>query len=116
MKLSNQIFPRRIDNTYRGHKLATLICATTRALTLRNFGFDHETGLCFEPIALKRLPIESYGHPQLALCIDGYFPVSGKPERMYLSHVSRAQALAQIAAGWGLAEPAAVQPPIGAAA
>ncbi len=105
-----------VDGPYRGNKLATLICATTRALTLRNFGFDHETGLCFEPIALKRLPIESYGHPQLALCIDGYFPVSGKPERMYLSHVSRAQALAQIAAGWGLAEPAAVQPPIGAAA
>jgi hypothetical protein len=96
-----------VDGPYRGHKLATLICATTRALTLRNFGFDHETGLCFEAIALKRLPIDSYGHPQLAPCIDGHFPVTGKPEHMYLSHVSRAQALQQIAAGWGLAEPAA---------
>jgi hypothetical protein len=96
-----------VDGPYRGNKLATLICATTRALTLRNFGFDHETGLCFEPIALKRLPIESYGHPQLAPCIDGYFPVTRKAEHMYLSHVSRAQALQQMATGWGLAQPAA---------
>ncbi len=105
-----------VDGPYRGAKLATLICATTRALTLRNFGFDHETGLCFEPIALKRLPIDSYGHPQLALCIEGYFPVSGKAERMYLSHVSRVQALEQIAAGWGLAGPAPVRHQIDAAA
>lgn len=96
-----------VDGPYRGNKLATLICATTRALTLRNFGFDHETGLCFEPIALKRLPIDSYGHPQLAPCIDGYFPVTRKVEHMYLSHVSRAQALQQMATGWGLAQPAA---------
>jgi hypothetical protein len=104
-----------VDGPYRGNKLATLICATTRALTLRNFGFDHETGLCFEPIALKRLPIDSYGHPQLAPCIDGYFPVTGKPEHMYLSHVSRAQALQQIATGWGLTQPA-VERRLGAAA
>jgi len=98
-----------VDKEYRGNKLAALICATTRALTLRNHGFDHETGLCFEPIALRRLPIESYGHPQLALCVDGYFPVTRKDERVYLSHLSRAQALRQMAAGWGLAEPAPSQ-------
>jgi hypothetical protein len=100
-----------VDAPYRGHKLASLICATTRALTLRNFGFDHETGLCFEPIALKRLPIDSYGHPQLALCIDGHFPLTGKKERVYMSHVSRAQALRQIENSWGLAEPATAPAP-----
>jgi hypothetical protein len=105
-----------VDEAYRGSKLATLICATTRALTLRNYGFDHETGLCFEPIALRRLPIESYGHPQLALCIDDYFPVTGQRERVYLSHLSRAQALGQIEAGWGLADPAPAQKSVGVAA
>lgn len=94
-----------VDEAYRGRRLASLICATTRAITLRNFGFDHECGLCFEPVALRRLPIDAYGHPQLALCIDGYFPVSGKLERVYLSHVSRVQALQQIARGWGLTIP-----------
>jgi hypothetical protein len=56
------------------------------------------------------LPIVSYGHPQLALCIDGYFPLTRKPERVYLSHVSRAQALRQIEAGWGLEDPFAGSP------
>jgi hypothetical protein len=93
-----------VDEPYRGRRLASLICATTRAMTLRNFGFNHECGLCFEPVALKRLPVLSYGHPQLAVCIEGYFPVSRKQERMYLSHMSRAQALEQIASGWGLAD------------
>jgi GNAT superfamily N-acetyltransferase len=105
-----------VDEAYRGRKLATLICATTRVLTLRNYGFDHETGLCFESIALRRLPIESYGHPQLALCIDDYFPVSRRRERVYLSHLSRTQALQQIEAGWGLADPASAQKSVGVAA
>jgi hypothetical protein len=98
-----------VEKAYRGNKLSTLICATTRALTLRNFGFDHETGLCFEAIALKQLPIVSYGHPQLALCIEDYFPVTRRAERMYLSHLSRAQAMQQIYAGWGLTDTAEEQ-------
>ena len=31
----------------------------------------------------------SYGYPRVVQVVDGYFPPTGKPERVYLGHVGR---------------------------
>jgi len=84
-----------VDPTRRGHGLAKLLHGLSRGLALRNSAIDHDTGLVFEP--LVRVAFSQYQFPRCDLVIDGYFPPTGKPERVYLCHISRAEALASMA-------------------
>ena len=63
---------------------------------LRNHDIDHETGLVFEGLAMHGLPRKSYGYMRVAKVVDGFFPPTGKPERVYLCHITRGEALQQI--------------------
>jgi hypothetical protein len=81
---------------WRQRGLSSLMPKFARALMLRNHDIDHETGLVFEGLALHGLPRKSYGYMRVAKVVDGFFPPTGKPERVYLCHITRGEALQQI--------------------
>lgn len=88
-----------VGASQRKRGLPVLMPALGRALMLRNHGVDHDTGLIFEDLANTRMPLTSYGYARQHLCIDGHFPPTGKPERVYVCHLSQDEALQDIAAG-----------------
>jgi hypothetical protein len=51
----------------------------------------------FEHLARSGLPFRGYGYPHVELCVDGYFPPTGRNERVYLCHISRHETLAALA-------------------
>jgi GNAT superfamily N-acetyltransferase len=83
-----------VDPARRGHGLAKLLHGMSRALALRNSAIDFDTGLVFEP--LVRVAITQYRFPRCELVIEGYFPPTAKPERVFLCQISRAEALASM--------------------
>jgi hypothetical protein len=90
-----------VHPSQRGRRLATLLPSLARGLLLRNYEVEYETGLVFEE--LVPLALRSYGYPRVELCVDGLFPPTGEPERVYMCHMTRQEALAQIE--HGLSEP-----------
>jgi hypothetical protein len=80
-----------VEPSQRGRGLAKLLPALARGLALRNLSFDFDTSLVFEP--LVGLALGQYQYPRCELVIDGYFPPTGKSERVYLCQMSRAEAL-----------------------
>lgn len=83
-----------VDPSQRGRGLAKLLPELLRGLMLRNHAIDYETGLVFEP--LVGLALGQYQFARCEKVIDGYFPPSGKPARVYLCHTDRAEALRSV--------------------
>ncbi len=83
-----------VSRPHRLRGLAKLLPALSRGLQLRNHSFDFDTGLVFERIAQVALTL--YQYPRCELVIDGYFPPTGKSERVYLCHMSRDEALRSV--------------------
>jgi hypothetical protein len=80
-----------VEPSQRGRGLAKLVAALARGLALRNHAFDFETSLVFEPLVDVAKRQREY--PRCDLVIDGHFPSTGRSERVYLCHRSRAEAL-----------------------
>jgi hypothetical protein len=84
--------------SHRKRGLSSILPSLSRAVCLLEHRVDYHTGLVFEHLARSGLPAQGYGYPHVELCVDGYFPPTGRPERVYLCHISRDETLADLAA------------------
>jgi len=87
-----------IDKPYRGQGLSLLLPYLSRSLCLRNFETDFHTGLVFKNLADSKVPRAYYGYPHVDLCLNGFFPPTGKAEEVYLCWISQAEALERLRA------------------
>jgi hypothetical protein len=78
-----------VDPAQRGRGLSRLVPALQRGLMLRNSAIDFETGLVFEPLA--DLALKQYQFARVEIVVDGYFPLSHGPSRVFLCHTTRAE-------------------------
>jgi hypothetical protein len=82
-----------VHPAWRDRGLVQLLCRYGRALLLRDFAVDHETGLVAEHNYRSGLAQRAYGYPRVPKVVDGFFPPSGSEARVYLCHMSRAEML-----------------------
>ncbi|MEQ9643382.1 MAG: hypothetical protein RIM84_25400 [Alphaproteobacteria bacterium] len=80
---------------HRKRGLSFVLPRLTRALSLANFRPDWHCGMVFGDLGDSGLPKWGYGYTNMELCIDGYFPVTGRDERVYMTYISRADMLDQ---------------------
>ena len=85
---------------HRKRGLSYLLPRLTRALSLVNFQVDWHCGMVFGDLGDSGLPKWGYGYTGMDLCIDGYFPVTEREERVYMTYISRDEMLNQ--ARWDL--------------
>jgi hypothetical protein len=83
--------------SHRKRGLSSILPSLSRAVCLLEHDVDRHTGLVFEHLARSGLPSKGYGYPHVELCVDGYFPPTGRDERVYLCHISREETLAGLA-------------------
>ena len=97
-----------IRRDYRGSsKLATVMPRFARAIALRNWPFDHDSGMIRNdprdgPELADRkatfMGTRAYGFARVRRFVDGWFPPEGRHAIMHLCHSTRAEALASLAA------------------
>jgi GNAT superfamily N-acetyltransferase len=80
------------DHRKRG--LSMLVPRLVRAICFGRFAVEWQCGVNFEDLTRSGLPISAYGFPHCVPCIDGYFPPTGRNERMHMVYMSRAELLA----------------------
>jgi hypothetical protein len=88
-----------IRTDWRKHGLSGILTKLVRCASLRRFAPDWHCGSVFAAIAEKGLPtslVTGYGYPHMVLAIDGWFPLTNKPERVYLPWISRDEMLDQL--------------------
>lgn len=81
------------DHRKRG--LSFVLPRLTRALSLVRFRPDWHCGMVFAALGDSRLPLANYGYPHMVPCIEGYFPVTDRPERVYMTYISQEEMLDQ---------------------
>jgi len=82
-----------VDPSYRGKGLSLYLPYLSRSLLLRNYETEFHTGVVFRSLAGSQVPTANYGYPHVEICIDGYFPPTGREEQIYLCYVSQAESL-----------------------
>lgn len=85
---------------HRKRGLSYVLPRLTRALSLANFNVDWHAGMVFGDLGDSGLPKWGYGYTNMDLCIDGYFPVTDREERVYMTYIGREAMLKQ--ARWDL--------------
>lgn len=83
-----------VHPAHRKRGLSFLIPRLVRAISLGRFAVEWQCGVNFEDLTKSGLPVSAYGFPHCVPCIDGFFPPTGRPERMYMVYMSRAELLA----------------------
>jgi hypothetical protein len=81
----------RADHRKRG--LSALLPHLNRALCLRQWDIDWQTGITHRALTESGLVKRAYGFPHIVRCFDGYLPVTRKTERLYLVYMSRQELL-----------------------
>lgn len=86
---------------HRGTGLAYLLTHLVRAISLRDYGVDHHVGVVLEDLFRTGLPTRAsgYGYPRAVPSLDGFVTAAGRMVRLYSTHISRREMLAQIEAG-----------------
>lgn len=81
---------------FRKQGLSVILPHLNRALCLRAWDVDWQTGIVHRGIAEHGLARTAYGFPRLVQCTRGFFPVTGKIDPLYLVYLSRAELIAGI--------------------
>ena len=68
---------------WRGEGLSWIVPRTVSAMSLERWNIDFHTGVVFAELFAKGLPTRNYGVATARLCVDGYFPPTGKAERIF---------------------------------
>jgi len=86
---------------HRGSGLAYLLTHLVRAISLRDYDVDHHVGVVLEELCQGGLPTKpsGYGYPRAVPSLDGYIMGAARHAKLYSTHISRAEMLAQIDAG-----------------
>lgn len=85
---------------HRKRGLSYVLPRLTRALSLSTWDVDWHAGMVFGDLGESGLPLWGYGYTDQALCIDGYFPVTDRAEKVYMTYIAKAAMLQQ--ARWDL--------------
>jgi hypothetical protein len=80
---------------HRKRGLSYVLPRLTRALSLSTWDVAWHAGMVFGDLGDSGLPKWGYGYTDMALCIDGYFPVTDRDERVYMTYIDRPAMLQQ---------------------
>jgi hypothetical protein len=83
-----------VHPAHRKRGLSFLIPRLVRAISLGRFAVEWQCGVNFEDLTKSGLPVTAYGFPHCVPCIDGFFPPTGRNERMHMVYMSRLELLA----------------------
>lgn len=79
---------------HRKRGLSMILPRLVRAICLARFDVDWQCGMNFDDLTRSGLPVTAYGFPQVVPCIDGFFALTGRVERIHMAYMSRAQLVA----------------------
>lgn len=79
---------------HRKRGLSVILPHLARALSVREWQLDWQTGIARRDIGECGLASRAYGMPHVERCFDGDFPLTGTRERFYIVYMSRAELLA----------------------
>jgi hypothetical protein len=83
-----------IHPDHRKRGLSTILPHLARALAFRQWQLDWQTGLALKGVGASGLVSRAYGMPHVVPCFEGIWPVSGRPDRLYLAYMNRGELLA----------------------
>jgi hypothetical protein len=84
----------RPDHRKRG--LSVILPHLNRALCLREWDIDWQTGLALRDIGECGIATSAYGFPHVTLCYEGKAPFKSRLERLFVTYMSRQELLAGI--------------------
>ncbi len=77
-----------VDPRFRKRGLSVILPHLNRALCFRQWSVEWQTGITLRGIGESGLAERAYGFPHVVPCFEGYLPVTGKPERLYLTYMT----------------------------
>jgi hypothetical protein len=83
-----------VDRQFRKRGLSVILPHLNRALCFRQWSVEWQTGITLRGIGESGLAERAYGFPHVVSCFDGYLPVTGKPERLYLTYMTDKELIA----------------------
>lgn len=82
---------------WRGRGLAQALTRLCRALSVSRWNVNWHCGITLGHLAERGYPTRIYGYTHQSVCYEGYFPPAGGPARVYMTMISRAGMLDQMA-------------------
>jgi len=77
-----------VDPQFRKRGLSVILPHLNRALCFQEWSVEWQTGITLRGIGESGLAERAYGFPHVVPCFEGYLPVTGKPERLYLTYMT----------------------------
>jgi hypothetical protein len=79
---------------HRKRGLSAVLPHLNRALCLREWEIEWQTGVTMRGIGESGLAERVYGFPHVVPCFEGYLPLTGRLERLYMTYMSRHELVA----------------------
>jgi GNAT superfamily N-acetyltransferase len=79
---------------HRKRGLSAILPHLIRALAVRQWNLDWQTGLAMRDIGASGIVRRTYGMPHVVPCYEGFFRVVARQERLYLAYMSREELVA----------------------
>jgi hypothetical protein len=81
---------------HRKRGLSVILPRLNTALSAREWNIDWQTGIARRWIGESGMANWAYGFPHVERCFDGYFPLTGSEERLYLCYLDRSELAAAL--------------------
>lgn len=85
-----------IHPEHRKLGLSAILPHLERALAFRQWHLDWQTGLALRGVGSSGIVSRVYGMPHVVPCYEGIWPVTGRPDRLYLAYASREELVASL--------------------
>ena len=83
-----------VDQQFRKRGLSVILPHLNRALCFREWSVEWQTGITMRGIGESGLAERAYGFPHVVPCFEGYLPVTGKTERLYMTYMTDLELIA----------------------
>jgi len=83
-----------IHPEHRKRGLSVILPHLTRALCLRQWNIDWQTGVTRRAIGNCGIAVWAYGMKHVEVCFDGYFPITHTWDRLSIAYMSRSEVVA----------------------
>jgi GNAT superfamily N-acetyltransferase len=88
-----------VDPQHRKRGFSVILPHLVRAFCHREWHVDWQTGATMRGIGESGIAVWAYGAPHLVPCYEGYFPVTGNTDRLFLVYMSQAELVAGLDLG-----------------
>jgi len=78
-----------IDPAHRKRGLSVILPHLNRALCLREWGIDWQTGMTMRDVGQSGIASWAYGFPHVVPCFEGRSPLIERDERLFVTYMSR---------------------------